>query len=169
MPIKVPFTPNPNLSPPFSFYITLDGKLYNLTVTWSIGGQRWYLNCYDSSQNHIFSLPKVGSPSGMQFESLESDDEGNVTAVSSNPHGLDVGSVVQLQVYGCVPVAFNGSFPCSVLDGETFTWEIPNTTTNPGTVSTLGWFKQMLNLLGGYFDMNSMEYWTDGQAFVIYP
>ncbi|TKI08340.1 phage baseplate plug family protein [Martelella alba] len=46
----------------FSFKPTLDGALYNATVTWNIFGQRWYLNIFDSNSTLVLTLPMVGSP-----------------------------------------------------------------------------------------------------------
>jgi hypothetical protein len=55
------FTPQ-QTSPPFQFQPTLDGQVYNVTVTWNLFGQRWYVNIYDLGFNLIVCLPLIGSP-----------------------------------------------------------------------------------------------------------
>ena len=55
-----PFTPSKSAT--FTFRPTLDGDAYACSVTWNLFGQRWYVNCYDTSGNWIFTLPLIGSP-----------------------------------------------------------------------------------------------------------
>lgn len=54
------FQPSPLT--PFTFQPVLDGQSYNLTVTWLLGGNRYYVNLYDQSGDWIFTLPLIGSP-----------------------------------------------------------------------------------------------------------
>lgn len=63
MPTTTTFAPTTN-TPPFQFAATFDGSPYNITVTWNVSGQRWYVNAYDQSGVLVFSLPLVGSPDG---------------------------------------------------------------------------------------------------------
>lgn len=56
----IPFTPSATAN--FTFQATLDGKVYNVIVTWNLFGERYYINVYDSLQTLILSLPIIGSP-----------------------------------------------------------------------------------------------------------
>src|SRR5258708_11312577 len=103
------FAPNLNASPPFRFNATLDGNPYVLTATWLIAGQRWYLNCFDSRGNHIFTLPLIGSPDCLIFSSLTAMPSGLVTAIANAPHGLGIGRVYKLFVFGATLSYFHCS------------------------------------------------------------
>lgn len=48
----------------FQFQATLDGVAWNVTITWSLAGQRWYLNIRDLQGNLKLARAVVGSPSG---------------------------------------------------------------------------------------------------------
>lgn len=63
MPTVTTFSPT-NGTPPFQFTATLDGSPYNITTTWNVSGQRWFVNAYDQSGVLVFSLPLIGSPDG---------------------------------------------------------------------------------------------------------
>lgn len=54
-----PFAPTAN--GPFQFQATLDTVVYNITVTWNVYGQRWYVNITDQGGNLIVCLPLIGS------------------------------------------------------------------------------------------------------------
>lgn len=58
----IPFTPNNNQSPPFQAIFTLDGVGYNVSATWNVYAQRWYLNIADASGNIVWTGALVGSP-----------------------------------------------------------------------------------------------------------
>jgi hypothetical protein len=57
----IPFTPNNSSAPPFSTVAVLDGTTYNISVTWNIVGQRWYLQITDQSGNNLWMGAMVGS------------------------------------------------------------------------------------------------------------
>ncbi len=52
----------PSVSKNFQFQPTLDGQVYSITVTWSLFGQRWLVNCYDLSGILVFARPLRSSP-----------------------------------------------------------------------------------------------------------
>lgn len=54
------FSPSPNII--FQFSPTLDNNTYNITVTWNLFGQRWYINIFNLSNTLILSTPLIGSP-----------------------------------------------------------------------------------------------------------
>ena len=56
----VNFTPSTNAL--FQFQATLDGNLYNVVITWSLAGQRYYINVYALDGTLIVAKPLVGSP-----------------------------------------------------------------------------------------------------------
>ena len=60
MAVFVSFTPGPDSGMTFS--ATLDGTSYQMVVTWNVFGQRWYLSCYSTNNERVFTLPLVGSP-----------------------------------------------------------------------------------------------------------
>lgn len=59
----IPFTPNNNISPPFSALFTLDGNQYSGAAAWNVYAQRWYLTLTDQSNNRIWTGPIIGSTS----------------------------------------------------------------------------------------------------------
>lgn len=52
----------PSNQTPFQFQATLDGDQYTIIVKWNWYSQRFYIDCLDSSNNRIFTLPLIGSP-----------------------------------------------------------------------------------------------------------
>ena len=60
----------PSNSTPFQFQATLDGAQYNIIVTWSLAGQRWYINVVDLNGNLILSQARIGSPNGYDLNML---------------------------------------------------------------------------------------------------
>jgi hypothetical protein len=56
----VGFAPSPNQL--FQFQLTLDGQPYNLIVTWSLYGQRWYFNIYSLAGPLVLAAALIGSP-----------------------------------------------------------------------------------------------------------
>lgn len=55
------FTFTPSATQAYQFQPTLDGDVYTAIVTWSLFGQRWYLNLFDAEGNWIFTRSMVGS------------------------------------------------------------------------------------------------------------
>ena len=64
----VPFVPSTSAA--FSFQATLDGNPYNAVVTWSLFGQRYYLNLTASDGTPILTTALIGSPSPLQLIAL---------------------------------------------------------------------------------------------------
>lgn len=52
----------PSVSAPFAFQATLDGQVYNVTVTWNVGRQDWFINITDQTSTLIVCEPLIGSP-----------------------------------------------------------------------------------------------------------
>lgn len=58
--VYIPFVPSSSSN--FQFQATFDAQVYTVIVTWSLFGQRYYVNIYDSSGVLIVALPMIGSP-----------------------------------------------------------------------------------------------------------
>ena len=52
----------PTTEQAFSFSAALDGGSFQITVVWSLFGQRWYVACVGTNGTLIFYLPLIGSP-----------------------------------------------------------------------------------------------------------
>ena len=103
-----PFVPNPQVA--FSFQPVLDGATYNVTVTWNVFGQDYYVNIYDLNGNLIVNLPMVGSPPGVNISSLTWAN-GIVTAQTAMPVGwVNTYATMNLTLTGNTPDAYNGVF-----------------------------------------------------------
>lgn len=46
----------------FEFEADLDGDLHNVIVTWSIYGERYYVNVFSLTNVRILTIPLIGSP-----------------------------------------------------------------------------------------------------------
>jgi len=62
------FTPSPYA--PFSFKPTLDGQVYQATVSWSLFGRRWYLSVTTLSGQLIFMKALTASPPNVDINLL---------------------------------------------------------------------------------------------------
>lgn len=58
--ILYPF--NPSATANFQFQPTLDGKVYNVIITWNLGGARYYVNIYTLQGARVLTIPLIGSP-----------------------------------------------------------------------------------------------------------
>lgn len=56
----VDFVPAPNA--PFQFAATLDQEAYTIIVSWSLFGQRWYMNIYTTDGVLFLAIAMVASP-----------------------------------------------------------------------------------------------------------
>ena len=159
------FQPSPTGA--VSFQATLDGAIYTITVTWNLFGQRYYVNCYDLSQDLIFALPLVGSGTGFVLSSLACDDQGNVDAVSATPLSWNVGQTVRLTVSGTTPSGYSGTYPCLITGASSFTYVIP--TGGLANAQAPGNASFDVNLAGGYFTTSTLVYRTADQRFEVSP
>lgn len=46
----------------FEFQADFDGDTYNVIVTWSIYGERYYVTIFDTSNVRVLTIPLIGSP-----------------------------------------------------------------------------------------------------------
>lgn len=56
---------------PFSFLVTLDNVQYSAIVTWSLAGQRWYINLYTTRNALVLVKPAVVSSATNQINLLD--------------------------------------------------------------------------------------------------
>lgn len=156
----------PSQTAPFQFQAEFDGATYQVLVTWSLFGQRYYVGVFDLSGNLIFLKGLVGSPVGVALQSI-SWDAGIVTAVTASPHGFKLGVTVELTVSNAVPDDYNGTFECVVTGPNSFTYALAN---EPAmTVTAFGEFDYDVNLLEGYFETSTMIFQDANEQFLIGP
>lgn len=143
-----PFTPSRKTAP--NFMPTLDGKQYNCTVTWNLGGQRYYLNVFTLSGDRVLSIAIVETPADIAIQSGSYDDvRGVATIILVASHGLKLGSTAQRRVTGCDPNDFDGTYPMLVSGPFSLTYT-PATVPASGAV-TVGTVGAPANLVAGYF------------------
>lgn len=152
-----PFQPS-TISAPI-FMPTFDGVTYQCIVTWSLFGRRYYVNCYDGSGARIFTIPLLQTPTGFNIQSMSWDVETRqVTASCITPHGLRIGSVVDLTIVNCLPATYNGAYPCAVLNETDFAYPL---STDPGNSIAPGTADYLISMTAGYF--NSTMIFRNGQ------
>lgn len=118
----LPFTPSTTAV--FSFQPTLNGVLYNATVTWNVFGQDYYLNLTDLSGNLILATAVAGS--GPQLQGLLSwSDQPGAMAVTTLPHEVPIGSLVNLRV-SQTGTAFDGFWQALATTPTTLTYALSN-------------------------------------------
>jgi hypothetical protein len=156
------FTPTATAN--FQFQATLDGQVYQVTITWNIFGCRYYVNIYTLSGVLVASVPLIGTPLGYDLSSITSANNIAV-ATTSTPHTYTVGSVVPLVISGVTPANYNGSFLCNVLSNTQFSYSLP---TELPQATQLGQVIYNLSLTAGYFS-STMVYSPDEQTITINP
>lgn len=144
-----PFTPS-NIAPP-TFQPTLDGDVYNCTVVWSLFGQRYNLNCNDSSGSDVFTgIAIVNTISGVPINTLSWDAASlTATVVTPVPHNYKIGMTFKLTISGASPDGYNGSFLMLSTNSTTLTFPLG---IDPGSFETPGLLSYLINLVGGYFN-----------------
>lgn len=144
-----------NKAPP-SFQTTLDGAAYTCYVVWNLFAQRYYLNCYDSNNNLIFTVALVQTSASLPIQTVTwSVTTNSVTVTMVNPHNYPIASTVELAIQGCNPTAYNGTYKCLITGPSTFTYSL---STNPGTMASAGSVSYLINLCQGYFFTNTIIY-----------
>jgi hypothetical protein len=157
------FVPSQQSAP--TYQVTLDGALYVLTVKWNLFGQRYYVECTDTSGNLIFNRPLTGSDVGLDLQSL-AWNSGFAEAVTTVSHGYGIGDTVALTITGVTPAAYNGAFDCLVTGPASFSYPM---SVNPGPATGLGVASYDINIAGGYFQASTLIYRTANQQFEINP
>jgi hypothetical protein len=156
------FTPSPIQV--FSFRPTLDRTVYNVTVPWSLFGQRYYVTCQTLGGNLVFSVPLIGSPAGIDIQSA-SWESNTVTITTKIPHALRIGSTVNLTIVNMLPTVYNGTFACNIINETQLTYPL---SLIPGEVSALGSIQYNINLAAGYFK-STLIYREQNRVFEVSP
>jgi hypothetical protein len=147
--------------------MNLDGLDYNVTVTWNVSAQRYYINVYDQNGEWIITVPLVSSPPARSVKKVVYDPFLNLVIVQmTDPTSWPVplssaglatppGTIIDYTLLGFNPNTYNGKFRCLHLDSSTFTFPI---STNPGPVTFLGTISRMLNMIEPLFITSSLVY-----------
>lgn len=153
----------PSSQQAFQFQPTLDGQVYNVIVTWNLYG-RYYVNIYGLGNNWIVTLPLLGSPSGINIQSLTWSN-GAVEVVSVVPHGFAVGATVGLTVSGAAPSAYDGFYSMLATSPTTLAYDLP---ADPGAATALGTVSYGISLTAGYFN-STLIFREAAQQFEVSP
>lgn len=153
------------VSPPFQAQITLDGQSYNLTSSWNLFGQRWYINVTALDGTIVVSRALVGSPTGQAIQSL-TWDQGRAVATTLEPHGYRVGKVLTLTISGASPATYNGRIAALVTGPSTFTYAI---SADPDAATVAGVVSYDIDLVGGYFSTSTLIYRQPANQFEVSP
>lgn len=154
----------PSVTSVYQFQPTLDGQTYNVTVPWSLFGQRYYLQVADLSGNIIVYEALAGSDTGVNISSL-SWNRGQVTLTTSEDHGYAIGGIFDLTVSGCAPAAYNGRYQCQITGADTLVYALAS---NPGVATGFGALTYDISLVSGYFS-STLVYRQPNQQFEVSP
>lgn len=154
----------PSVDAPFQFQPVLDGTTYTIILSWGLFRRGYVVNCFALDGTLVFSVPLVGSPTGVELQSL-SWVLGTVTAVAAVPHGFTPASTVRLTIDGAAPDAYNGTFDALIIDAVSFSY---NVAANPGDATSFGTASRNQNIAGGYFE-STLVYRTANGQFEVSP
>jgi hypothetical protein len=156
--------------------MTLDGTDYNVTVTWNVSAQRYYINVYGIDGTWIITVPLVSTPPARNVAIAEYDPFLSIVVVQMvdptlwpvplSAAGLDtpVGTIIDYTLLGFSPTTYNGKFRCETINQTTFSFPM---SVDPGPVSILGTVNRMMNMIEPLFNINSLVY--RNSAFEINP
>jgi hypothetical protein len=160
-----PFLPS-NIKP-FSFNALLDAGNYQITVTWNVSAQRFYINVYGLDGSWVITVPLIASPPARPIASVKYDPFMNqvlVTMVDPSlwpvplaPGGLVTkpGAMIDYTLEYFQPTAYNGIFRGMHINETTFSYPMA---TDPGSVLILGSVSRKLNMVQGVFAISSLIY-----------
>lgn len=154
----------PSVTGPYQFQPTLDGDVYNATVTWSLFGARYYINIYDLSGTLIVSQALIGSSVGVNIASVTWAND-VATVVTATPHGYLIGSTANLTMTGATPVGYNGTFECIIIDNVSFKFDL---TSVLGPVTIAGVVFYNISMTAGYFN-STLVFRPATQQFKVSP
>jgi hypothetical protein len=132
-----------------SFMPTFDGLTYKITILWNISAQRYYVNCQDLFGNLIFMVPLVGNPDPFEIESLEYDSQNKRVIITTvEPHNAPVGQVINLNILGCIPTAYNGTGLLFIMNEHQVACPMLQ---DPGPATSLGVLDYLISMDKSYF------------------
>jgi hypothetical protein len=154
---------------PFQFQPTLDGQVYNVSVTWNMFGQRWYLNLYDLNGNFLDCTAMVGSPDAIQIATQTWNIvTEQVTVTTIAPHTIPLGVEANLTVTGAFPGAYNTTAPMTSISPTSLIYSL---SVDPGGPATQpGAIVQNISLFPGqYFQTSTLLYRESTGMFEVSP
>lgn len=143
-----PFTPSTRSAP--QFQPTLDGSQYSVTVTWSLFGQRYYLNVYTLAGVLVVCIPLIETGASIAVQGATWDQNtGLVTLTTVDPHGYPIGQTVNLTVASMLPDAYNGAFQCVSAGPLALVYPLSS---DPGLSTQNGNVSYLISMVAGYFN-----------------
>jgi hypothetical protein len=168
----IPFLPS-NLRVP-RFKAALDGSIHEISVTWNISAQRYYINVYDANGVWILTTALVTTPPARNTAQASYDPFLGAVVVDlvdpqlwptpiSGPW-IKPGTIVEYTLEGFQPNTYNGKYRCLHISPIRFTYPMPQ---DPGPLLILGRVSRLLNMVDTVFTASSLVY-RNG-AFEISP
>lgn len=158
----IDFVPSQVIAP--QFQVTLDGAIYAVTVTWNLFAQRYYININDLGGNLIVAEALVGSPVGIEIESMTWAN-GLVTVTTIDPHFLSIGQSANLTIAGASPDSYNGLREMFVINDQSMTFPLAD---DPGFMTVPGTLQQNIDLVAGLFT-STLVYREPNKQFEVSP
>jgi hypothetical protein len=168
----IPFLPSNLVAPKFK--ATFDGAQYEVTVTWNVSAQRYYINVYDVNRIWIITVPLISSPPARDVQSAYYDPFLNAIVVDLVDPSLwpcplagpitRPGTIIEYTLDNFQPSTYNGKFRSLHINGTRFTFPMP---IDPGPLIVLGRVNRLLSMVDTVFTRSTMVY-RNG-AFEISP
>jgi hypothetical protein len=161
----IPFLPS-NLFAP-KFRATFDGNDYEVTITWNISAQRYYVNVYGLDGSWIITVPLIQTPPARAVQSVAYDGLRQVVIVTMfnptqwpiplSPAGTNtpVGWMIDFTLENFDPPVFNGKWRSLHINDTTFSFTM---TSDPGPALILGSVSRLLNMVAGVFGISTLIY-----------
>ena len=132
----------PDATNTYKFNPSLDGAVYNASVTWNLFGQRYYLNVNDQSGNLVLSVALCGSS----------------TQAAANPIARQIAQI-NIQTDGSGLDRLKAIYHLQVKQQHiaSVTHTVADIPVSP------------LNLLAGYFTASTLYYYPDSGQIVVNP
>jgi hypothetical protein len=169
-----PFLPSNLFTPKFG--ATFDGADYNVSITWNISAQRYYVNIYGLDGIWVVTVPLIQTPPARAVASLLYDNLRRVVTVQlSDPSTWPVplskaglltppGTIVDYTLENFDPAVLNATWRSLHIDPITFSFRLED---DPGGINIIGSVSRYLNMVGGIFQTSTLIY-RNG-AFEINP
>jgi Domain of unknown function (DUF6983) len=146
MTVYLPFQPSSSIAP--SFYVTINGAQYSVTVKWNVSAQRYYFDLYDQSGTWIVTLPLLDSTASRQIAAFAYDPDLRAMQVTIDPpFWRPAGQMEDITLENVDPPSLNGTVRAQVIDDANRTFPLAQ---DPGQIVTLGSVNRYMNLIAGY-------------------
>lgn len=115
----------PSTTQVFTFQPSLDGTLYNATVTQNVFGQRFYLNLTDLSGDLLLTCTIDGDSGPSMQATLSWSENGGALAVTAIPHLVPIGVPANLRI-SQTGTTFDGLWQALAITSTAFTYALSN-------------------------------------------